>query len=64
MPDGSAQLVAVTTAGVLKHNLRSARGTWQGWAAPTQTSQVAAVGSSAIAGMPDGSSKLIEISAN
>jgi hypothetical protein len=36
MADGSAQLVAVTTTGVLMHNIRYVGGAWQGWGVPAQ----------------------------
>lgn len=66
MPDGSSQLVAVTTSGTLEHNIRYASGTWQkiGLGPPVQTEAVAAVSTVGIAGLPDGSSYLIELSAN
>jgi hypothetical protein len=66
VPNGSTQFVAVTTSGALEHNIRNANGTWQsgGWGAPAQTDLAAAVASSSIAGRPDGSAQIIEISAN
>ena len=59
MPNGSTQLVAVTTNGVLEHNIRNANGTWQGWRALSQPGVT--VTYAGIAGMPDGSSQLIEV---
>jgi hypothetical protein len=66
MPNGSTQLVAVTTSGTLEHNIRNANGTWQtgGWGDPTQTDLAAAATSPSIAGLPNGSAQIIEISAN
>ena len=66
MPDGSSQFVAVTTGGVLEHNIRSANGSWQagGWGQPVQTDLAAAVTSPGIAGLPNGSAQLIEVSTN
>jgi hypothetical protein len=66
MPNGNSQLIAVTTNGVLEHDIRNANGTWQanGWADPAQTDQVAGVTAADIAGMPNGSSQTIELSAN
>jgi hypothetical protein len=66
MPDGSAQFVAVTTSGVLEHNIRKANGTWQsgGWGDPAQTDLAAAATSPSIAGLPNGSAQIIEISTN
>jgi hypothetical protein len=66
MPNGDSQLAAVTTSGVLEHDIRHANGSWQptGWADPTQTDQVLHVSETGIAGMRDGSSQIIELSAN
>jgi hypothetical protein len=66
MPNGSSQLVAVTTGGVLEHDIRGANGSWQstGWGVPAQTDLAAAVTSSDIAGLADGSSQVIEVSTN
>ena len=65
MPDGSSQLVAVTTSGVLEHNIRYAS-SWQtgGWGKPVQTNLATAFTSPGIAGLPNGSSQLIEVSTN
>jgi Right handed beta helix region len=66
LPNGDSQLAAVTTNGVLEHNIRHANGTWQptGWANPPQTDQVLAAADPGIAGMPNGSSQITELSAN
>jgi hypothetical protein len=64
MPDGSTQFVAVTTSGVLEQDIRSASGAWQGWRTLPQTELAAAVGDAGIAGMPNGSSQVIELTAN
>lgn len=59
MPNGSSQLVAITTSGVLMHNIRNANGSWQGWR-PLPQPGVKIVDAS-IAGMPDGSSQILEV---
>jgi PKD repeat protein len=59
LPDGSSQLVAVTAAGTLEHNIHYANGTWQGWRALNQPG-VTVVGAD-IAGLPNGSSQVIEV---
>ena len=64
MPNGDSQLVAVTTSGVLEHNIRFANGTWQGWVTPAQTNLVAAVAGADIAGLPGGTSRIVELSAD
>jgi hypothetical protein len=65
-PDGSAQIVEVTSAGVLRHDIRFADGRWQsqGWGTPagaigiTQVSIVAWGGSTQIAAVKsDGSAE-------
>ena len=59
LPDGSAQLVAVTSTGSLEHNIHYANGTWQGWRALSQPG-LTVVGAD-IAGLPNGSSQIIEV---
>lgn len=59
MPDGSAQLVALTKSGVLEHNVRYANGSWQGWRTPAQPG--APVKSVGITGVRDGSSQIIAV---
>jgi len=59
LPNGSSQLVAVTTNGTLEHNIRNANGTWQGWRTLTQSGVT--VTDASIAGMPNGSSQIIEV---
>ena len=54
---GSAQLVAVTRAGTLEHNIRYANGTWQGWRGVTASG----VTNASINGMNDGSTQLLEV---
>jgi len=59
LPNGTAQLVAVTTTGTVELDIRNADGTWRGWhnlAQPGVT--VKSVG---IAGMPDNSTQFIEV---
>jgi hypothetical protein len=65
-PYGSSELVAVTTGGVVEHNIRYADGSWQasGWDTPAQTDSVAAAGNASIAGLSDGETAVIEVSAN
>jgi hypothetical protein len=59
LPDGSSQLVGVTTSGALEHNIHYANGSWQGWHTVPQTGVT--VTDASIAGMPNGSSQIIEI---
>ncbi|HWG22748.1 PKD domain-containing protein [Actinospica sp.] len=62
MPDGSTQYVAVTTGGVLEHDIYYANGSWQGWRTLSQPGvTVTEVG---IAGMPNGSSQITEVLSN
>jgi hypothetical protein len=61
LPNGSSQLVAVTTSGSLEHNIRFANGSWQGWRDPQQL-YTGMFTSPSIAGLPNGSSQLIEVS--
>ncbi|HTJ70495.1 MAG TPA: choice-of-anchor D domain-containing protein [Actinospica sp.] len=65
MPNGSVQLAAVTTAGVLKHDIRYASGTWQpnGWDTPAQPNLADGVTSPGIAGLPNGTVQVVELSA-
>jgi hypothetical protein len=65
MPDGSAQIVAVTTGGVLEHDIRYANASWpaSGWDKPAQTALASAVTSPGIAGLPDDTAQVIEVSA-
>ncbi|MFD5099362.1 hypothetical protein [Streptomyces albidochromogenes] len=60
MPNGDSQVVAVGRDGFTYHNIRYAKGSWQGWAAMAgddwgrlKASRVAA------AGMPDGSTQVL-----
>ena len=57
MPDGDLPYVAVTTGGVLEHNI--ANGTWQGWRTLSQPGVT--VTGAGIAGMPNGSSQIVEV---
>jgi PKD repeat protein len=59
MPDGSTQVAAVTTNGVLELDILSANGTWQGWKTLSQPGVT--VRSASIAGMPNGSSQIVEV---
>jgi len=59
LPDGSSQLVAVTSSGELEHNIRFANGSWQGWRTLSQPGVT--VTDAGIAGMPNGSSQIIEV---
>jgi len=63
MPDGSSQLVAVAATGQLMHNIRFANGSWQGWkvVAVDVISRDVYFTSADIAGMPDGSSQLVDV---
>ncbi|HET9170089.1 MAG TPA: choice-of-anchor D domain-containing protein [Actinospica sp.] len=66
MPNGSTQFLVVTTAGALLHDIRNANGSWQpqGWAAPQQTTLASTFTDPSIAGLPNGSSMLLEVSAS
>lgn len=59
MPNGDSQLVAVTSGGVLEHNIRYANGGWQGWRTISQPG--VSVENASIAGMPNGSSQIVEV---
>ncbi|WP_157436439.1 PKD domain-containing protein [Actinospica robiniae] len=59
LPNGTAQLVAVTTSGVVELDIRNAAGTWQGWHALAQPGTT--VKWVSIAGMRDDSTQIIEV---
>ncbi|MBR7824720.1 right-handed parallel beta-helix repeat-containing protein [Actinospica sp. MGRD01-02] len=60
MPNGSTQLIEVTSAGRLLHTIRNANGTWQssGWGSPAGSTGFA---HAAITAMPDGSAQLVAV---
>jgi hypothetical protein len=58
MPNGSTQFVGVTSTGILKHNIRFANGSWQGWNALSQPGVT--VEDADIAGLPNGSAQIVE----
>ena len=64
MPNGSSQLIAVTTSGVLEHDIRFASGSWQpaGWDIPSATNPAGSETSPGIAGLPNGTAQIIEVS--
>ena len=59
MPNGSSQLVAVNSKGVLLHDIRFTTGSWQGWNQLAQPGVT--VIDAGIAGMPNGSSQVVEV---
>ena len=61
MPDGSAQMLAIGSDGLVYHNVRTATGTWQGWQAPAGANGAAHFTGTrvAITGMPDGSAQML-----
>lgn len=62
LPNGSTQLVAVTPGGTLKHNIRYANGSWQGWNPVSQPGLT--VRNASIAGLPNGSSQFVEVTSD
>jgi PKD repeat protein len=60
MPNGSSQLIEVTSTGELLHTVRNADGTWQstGWGSPAGSTGFT---HAAITAMPDGSSQLVAV---
>ena len=60
-PTGGASMlcVAVTTGGTLQYDTESAQGVWQGWSTLSQPGVT--VKDTSVAGMPDGSSQIIEV---
>ena len=62
MPDGSSQVLAIGNDGNVYHEIRSATGTWSGFAPlPGVGSPNMSARAVAIAGMPDGSSQVLAI---
>jgi len=60
MPNGSTQIIEVTTGGILKHDIRNANGSWQntGWGTPAGSTGIA---QAAITAMPNGSTQLVAV---
>lgn len=60
MPDGSTQVIEVTSTGVLKHDIRNANGTWQtgGWGVPAGSTGIK---QAAITAMPNGNTQLVAV---
>jgi hypothetical protein len=59
LPNGSSQLVAVTSGSTLEYNVRNASGSWQGWDGIAQPGVT--VENAGVAGMPNGSSQFVEV---
>ena len=64
LPDGSTHLVAITTAGNVENTVRYANGSWypHGWGLFSQTIDLVQAGDASIAGMPNGTAQVIEVS--
>lgn len=60
MPNGSSQLIEITSTGKLLHTIRNANGTWQssGWGSPAGSTGFV---HAAITAMPNGSSQLVAV---
>jgi hypothetical protein len=60
MPNGSTQIIEVTSTAVLKHIVRNANGTWQssGWGSPAGSTGIV---QAAITAMPNGDSQLVAV---
>ena len=60
MPNGSSQLIEVTSTGTLLHTIRNANGAWQsgGWGSPAGSTGFVRA---SIAAMPDGSAQLVAV---
>jgi hypothetical protein len=60
MPNGTSQIIEVTSTGTLKHNIRNANGTWQatGWGTPVGSTGIK---QAAITAMPNGNSQLVAV---
>ena len=61
MPNGSTQLIEITSTGLLMHDVRNADGTWQaqGWASPGGSGFTRA----SITALPDGSTQFVAVTA-
>jgi hypothetical protein len=60
MPNGTTQLIEVTSTGTLLHTIRNASGTWQtqGWGSPAGSTGFA---HAAITAMPNGNAQLVAV---